>query len=124
MFLYRGEGENPGIDRAFGLHALYGILWVVFAFLQMVPIRKASLDLHRSFGYIASATFFLHMWAAINNLFFDDGRHTMGNREVELQGGAGNRGLGLVDLDSGHSTTCPVVPGQVRVWLNRLCSWV
>ena len=80
VFLYQDEDENPGIDRTFGLHALFGILWVVFAFLQIVPIRKASLDLHRSFGYIAIATFFLHMWAAINSLFFDDGRHTMENR--------------------------------------------
>ena len=40
-----------------------------------------------------------------------------------LQGGAGGRGLGLVDLGLGHSTTCLVVPGQMGVWLNRLCSW-
>ena len=24
VFLYRDEGEHPGIDRAFGLHALFG----------------------------------------------------------------------------------------------------
>ena len=28
-----------------------------------------------------------------------------------VQGGDGDRGLGLVDLDLGHSTTCPVVLG-------------
>ena len=32
-----------------------------------------------------------------------------------LQGGAGGRGLGLVDLDLGHSTTYPVVFGQVGI---------
>ena len=32
-----------------------------------------------------------------------------------IQGGAGGRGLGLVDLDSGHSTTCLVVLGQMGV---------
>ena len=31
-----------------------------------------------------------------------------------LQGGAGGRGLGLVDLDLGHSTTCLIVLGQMR----------
>ena len=41
-----------------------------------------------------------------------------------IQGEAGGRGLGLVDLDFGHSTTCPVVLGQMEVWLNPLCSWV
>ena len=40
-----------------------------------------------------------------------------------LQGGAGGRGLGLVDLDFGHFTTCPVVLGQMGFWLNRLGSW-
>ena len=40
-----------------------------------------------------------------------------------IQGGAGVCGLGLVDLDLGHSTTCPVVLGQMGVWLNRLCHW-
>ena len=108
-FLYRDESENPGIDRAFALHAFYGILWVLVAFLQMVPVRKASLDLHRSFGYISGqksillyfslpmaklrstnrarffpvsgATFFLHMWASINNLAFDYSNHTRANRD-------------------------------------------
>ena len=37
-----------------------------------------------------------------------------------LQGGAGGRGMGLVDLGSGHFTTCPVVHGHMGVWL---CSW-
>ena len=40
-----------------------------------------------------------------------------------LQGEAGGRGLIFVDLDLGHSTTCPVVLGQMGVWLNWLCSW-
>ena len=39
-----------------------------------------------------------------------------------VQGGAGGCGLGLVDLDLGHSTTCPVVLRQVGVWLNQLGS--
>ena len=101
MFLYRGERENPGIDRAFGLHALYGLLWVLFAFLQMVPIRKASLNLHRSFGYIAGAAFFLHMWAAINSLLFDDGKHTMGNRQ-EVKRRSYVRSKGWVKAASGY----------------------
>ena len=45
------------------------------------------------------------------------------NFKMKIQGGSGGLGLGLVDLDLGHSTTCPVVLGQMRVWLNGLCSW-
>ena len=40
-----------------------------------------------------------------------------------LQGGAASRGLGLVDLDLGHSTSFLDVLGQMGVWLNWLCSW-
>ena len=42
--------------------------------------------------------------------------------ELKVQGGTGGRGLGLVDFDLGHSATCPVVLGQMGLWLNRLCS--
>ena len=35
----------------------------------------------------------------------------------------GDHGLGLVDLDLGHSTICPVVLGQMGVWLTLQCSW-
>lgn len=80
-FLYRDEVENPGIDSAFGLHAFYSLLWPLLAFLQMAPIRKMSLKLHGYFGYIAMASFFMHMWASYNILFFDDGQHVLANRD-------------------------------------------
>ena len=40
-----------------------------------------------------------------------------------LQDGSCGRGLGLVGLDSGHSTTCLVVVRHIEDWLNWLCRW-
>ena len=31
--------------------------------------------------------------------------------------------LGWVDIDFGHSTTCPILIGQLEVWQNGLWSW-
>ena len=80
-FLYRDEHENPGIDSAFGLHSFYALLWPLLGFLQIVPIRKISMKIHGYFGYLAIASFFMHMWACYNLLFFDDGQHIMANRD-------------------------------------------
>ena len=55
----------------------------------------------------------------INLLTYSDTVFSMINK---LQGGAGGCGLGLVGLHSGHSTTCPVMLGQMGVWLNWLCT--
>ena len=41
---------------------------------------------------------------------------------VHVQGGADGHGVGLLDLDSGHSTTCLLVLGQMGAWLNWLCN--
>ena len=75
QFLYNSEEESPGIDRAFGLHAFFGLLWVVAGFLQMVPVRRFSLYLHRMFGLVVVAVFLGHMLSALNNLVFDEARH-------------------------------------------------
>lgn len=72
--------QNPGIDSAFGQHAFYACLWVLLAFLQMVPVRKMSVKLHGYFGYLALGSFAMHVWAAYNNLYFDDGQHVLANR--------------------------------------------
>ena len=80
QFLYADEKDAPGIDRAFGLHAFFGLLWLLFAFLQMVPIRKINLAMHGKFGYITIAVFLGHMLAALNNLIFDEAKHSAVNR--------------------------------------------
>ena len=73
--LYADEAESPGIDRAFGLHAFFALLWLFSSYLQMGPIRTLSVALHRAFGYIALTSFLCHMLAAINSLVFDEAKH-------------------------------------------------
>ena len=80
VYLNRGESENPGFDLSLGAHAFFGLLWLVLGFLQIVPVRKAGLHLHRKFGYLAIAAFFMHMWASIYHLLFDEAQHIMINR--------------------------------------------
>ena len=80
QFIYSDERSSPGIDRAFGLHAFFGITWILTAHIQMVFTRKQSLSLHQKFGYFAILTFFAHMGAALNNLIFDEAKHHMINR--------------------------------------------
>lgn len=80
QFLYKTEEESPGIDTNFGLHAAFGLLWLLVAFVQMGPLRRLSLAMHRKFGLVAILVFCGHMLAAINNLIFDEAKHHWINR--------------------------------------------
>ena len=74
---------NPRIPVStypWALTHFFGLLWLVLGFLQIVPVRKAGLHLHRKFGYLAIAAFFMHMWASIYHLLFDEAQHIMINR--------------------------------------------
>ena len=62
------------------MHAAMGIMWIVVAYLQMVPIRNYSLIAHKYFGYFSLLVFVLHMDASINNLVFDEAKHHIVNR--------------------------------------------
>ena len=72
---YADEADSPGIDRAFGLHAFFGLLWVLSCYLQMGPIRNMSVWLHQRFGYLAITAFVCHMLASFNTLIFDEAQH-------------------------------------------------
>ena len=80
QFLYPDEKSSPGIDNAFGLHAFFAVLWLLTGFLQMGPILRFSLIIHRKFGYVSVAVFISHMLASINNLIFNEAEHHWLNR--------------------------------------------
>ena len=79
-FVYKSEEDSPGIDAHFGLHAGFGILWLLVAFAQMGPLRRLSLVVHRKFGLVAILVFCGHMLASLNNLIFDEAKHHWINR--------------------------------------------
>ena len=72
--------QTSGIDKAFGLHAAFGLLWLTVGCLQIGPVRRHSLSWHRNFGYFALATFICHLGASINNLIYDHLKHHYLNR--------------------------------------------
>ena len=74
-FVYKSEKKAKGIDFAFGLHAFGGLFWLLTAWIQM-SLLKTSKKWHRTFGFVAIAAFILHMFAALNNLYFNYMRHT------------------------------------------------
>lgn len=71
-FVYR---TTSSIDRSFGLHAFFGLLWICVAFAQIVPIQSFSLARHRQFGIFALLSFVGHMSASINNVISDEAEH-------------------------------------------------
>lgn len=72
LFVYKA---TPTVDKAFGLHAFFAILWLVSGYLQMGPIRVRSTAAHRRFGYFALMAFIGHMAGCLNNLFVDEAQH-------------------------------------------------
>jgi hypothetical protein len=70
--VYPKEADAPGIDRAFGLHAFCGMLWLVAAYVQMVHVKRwGGASLHRKCGYIVSLAFLGHMTGSLNILYQD-----------------------------------------------------
>jgi len=75
---YAREGETPtpdaapirGIDLAFSLHAGFALSWLVCAYIQIVHSHRAWFS-HRRFGYVAAATFALHVFASLFNVYMD-----------------------------------------------------
>jgi len=79
---YAREGETPapdaapvrGIDLAFGLHAGSALSWLVCAYIEIVHRNRTWLS-HRKFGYVAAATFILHVFASLFNVYMDIVQH-------------------------------------------------
>jgi len=72
VFVYE---KSPTVDKAFGLHAFFGMLWLLCAYLQMGPIVYRSKKWHRVFGSFALAAFMGHIFASLNNLLVDEAKH-------------------------------------------------
>jgi hypothetical protein len=72
LFIYN---TTKTVDKAFGLHAFFGLLWLISAYLQMGPIQVRSKALHRKFGYFASFALIGHILASLNNLYMDEAKH-------------------------------------------------
>merc|ERR1719412_140777 len=76
-FLKEGEMYNGApvqkIDRGFGLHAAFSLLWLVTAYLTIVHSR--SWGKHKQFGRLALVAFTLHVFGAVQNLSANVVRH-------------------------------------------------
>lgn len=79
---YAHEGETPvpgaapvrGIDLGFALHAGCALSWLVCAYIEIVHRNRTWLN-HRKFGYVAAATFSLHVLASLFNVYMDVVQH-------------------------------------------------
>lgn len=71
-FLYK---TTASIDRAFMLHAVCGLLWIMVAYAQMVLVRRYKIAWHKKYGYGVLLVFFMHMGACLNSLFTDEAKH-------------------------------------------------
>jgi len=74
---YRGVAEDPRKDRAFGLHALFALLWITMAYVEMCFLSGSR---HRLFGYLTAGALLLHSMASLLNLYEDIERHSLLNR--------------------------------------------
>lgn len=70
-------------DKAFGLHALCAIMWMVFGYIQMVwtpRFRTKSRLLHKIFGYVSLCVYLCHCMGALNIWSTDHEQHSFLNR--------------------------------------------
>jgi hypothetical protein len=76
-YLKEGEMYNgapvQNIDRGFGLHAAFSLLWLVAAYLTIVHSRRWGK--HKQFGRLALVAFALHVFGAVQNLSANVVRH-------------------------------------------------
>jgi len=72
LFVYE---TTKTVDKAFGLHAFFGLFWLCSAYLQMGPIQVRSKAVHRKFGYLALFALLGHILASLNNLYVDEAKH-------------------------------------------------
>lgn len=65
--------ESDKIDRAFGPHAFFGLLWIVAAYMHIC--QKHDGVPKRVLGHVATAAFVLHMAFAAQTLIIDPMEH-------------------------------------------------
>lgn len=76
--VYPEEAAAPGIDKTFGLHAFFGMLWIIAAYVQMVHVKRwGGASLHRKSGYITALAFLAHMTFSVNILCQDIMKNSM-----------------------------------------------
>ena len=72
---YQATGKQ--IDRAFGLHALFSILWLVLAYIQIVHTKKVkNVTIHKYLGYVTTFAFIGHSLCVLHNVYADVVHHT------------------------------------------------
>ena len=50
---YKGVAEEPAKDRAFGLHALFALTWMIMAYIQICFLDHTKRSsVHKVFGYL------------------------------------------------------------------------
>ena len=71
------ETTGKQIDRAFGLHALFSLLWLVLAYIQIVHTKKIhNVTVHKYLGYVTTIAFLGHSFCALHNIYADIVHHT------------------------------------------------
>jgi len=63
------------LDTGFSYHAFFGLLWLLMAFIQMVPLAMKNKRIHRIFGYIIQFSFLAHLIAAVSLLLINTQQH-------------------------------------------------
>lgn len=69
------HNAHKGIDLAFGLHIVWGVLWIIFGGIQIVSFKKWSRRFHRRFGYFTTGIFLMHTLGAVHILYRDIVHH-------------------------------------------------
>ena len=73
--VYRTDQSKENVDFAFGLHAFFGILWILVGWVQMFILPKFKFW-HRKFGIVAIISFILHMASSFYIVYVNYMKHT------------------------------------------------
>ena len=77
---YASVAENPSQDKAFSLHALFALAWLVLSYTQICLVKNVRL--HRIFGYLTLTALAFHIGGSLVILYEDVEQHTLLNRTI------------------------------------------
>jgi len=79
---YPTEKQSPGTDYAFAMHIVAGITWLVCGSMLFYTVNKISKRSHRRLAYVSGFFLFLHLVAALWNLWVNTVKHPPLSRMV------------------------------------------
>ena len=80
---YKGVAEHPTKDRTFGLHAVFALLWMTMAYIQICFVdHKTRSSAHKIFGYLTVVSLIIHSTGSLLILYEDVENHTLLNKTL------------------------------------------